>query len=552
LALPVKIAVIAVLLLGCGGTNGALDRRPDGGSGGATVGTDARGRDVGGGDGTGGSNGTIDANGTAGADATAGTTGTAGVSGMGGAAGPGSAGTGWVGETCSVPLNVPAPACGAAACGNGTRDTCDAPGVLFCPPGKYKSTEQCDGADLGGDSCRLRGYGSGVLVCRADCSIDGDTCRECLPTGAALTICEDAPIAAPWPGTLDVAATDDIVGLVFSGLEDEDSDKSTLTFARLSPSLTLLSTTPLEDAAHSTVPLLRRSILQTTVVPSATGWIVATVGEPEIFVHALDAQGKDFGRVVIDRVAPNYFDLHPSVALAPRAGGGPLLVWGSEKAVRAALLTSDGRSASPPFDLPLDGRLATSRVSAVYAGDAFYVTFEVYDVTQIVPTFEGFSLIRVGTDGSATKVTDILPEGFATFPLLVAGANDLRLSYDGTAPGGVPGEDQAQLWRRLDSQGTFLSPAAVVGRLPDFLNPSPAVAIGDDTIVLLGGHDWHALGIARVANDGQIAKPASTIATTARGTIETYALARLGTDVVAAWIAGTARSGRIGLARFTP
>ncbi len=57
-------------------------------------------------------------------------------------------------------------------CGNGTRD-----------PG-----EQCDGADLGGETCVSRGFPGGVLACDADCEFD--------TSGCTAAVCGDGLVAA--------------------------------------------------------------------------------------------------------------------------------------------------------------------------------------------------------------------------------------------------------------------------------------------------------------------------------------------------------------------
>jgi len=86
-------------------------------------------------------------------------------------------------EECDGPGTCPAPAeClppGApgqctctVTCGNGTRD-----------PG-----EQCDGADLGGETCVSRGFPGGVLACDADCEFD--------TSGCTAAVCGDGLVAA--------------------------------------------------------------------------------------------------------------------------------------------------------------------------------------------------------------------------------------------------------------------------------------------------------------------------------------------------------------------
>jgi len=71
-------------------------------------------------------------------------------------------------------------------CGNGTRD-----------PG-----EQCDGADLGGETCVSRGFPGGALACHADCTFDTSGCTSA-PCGdglvAAGEVCDPGGIAGSPP-----------------------------------------------------------------------------------------------------------------------------------------------------------------------------------------------------------------------------------------------------------------------------------------------------------------------------------------------------------------
>lgn len=62
-------------------------------------------------------------------------------------------------------------------CGNGTKD----------------SGEQCDGNDLGGESCVSLGYGGGALGCKSDCTFDTSACTaggrgggDILPSGTKV------------------------------------------------------------------------------------------------------------------------------------------------------------------------------------------------------------------------------------------------------------------------------------------------------------------------------------------------------------------------------
>ncbi len=77
---------------------------------------------------------------------------------------------------------------GACASGNeerdagGRRDTGPLPmidgGPTLCGNGAIDLGEECDGADVGGQSCEGLGYASGTLGCQADCSFDKSACVD--------------------------------------------------------------------------------------------------------------------------------------------------------------------------------------------------------------------------------------------------------------------------------------------------------------------------------------------------------------------------------------
>jgi len=59
-----------------------------------------------------------------------------------------------------------------AVCGNGVRE----------------GGEQCDGSDLGGQTCQSQGYQQGTLACKSDCTFDTSGCSNpCKPAGASCT-----------------------------------------------------------------------------------------------------------------------------------------------------------------------------------------------------------------------------------------------------------------------------------------------------------------------------------------------------------------------------
>ena len=58
--------------------------------------------------------------------------------------------------------------------------------------------------------------------------------------------------------------------------------------------------------------------------------------------------------------------------------------------------------------------------------------------------------------------------------------------------------------RRIGSKGELLSSPTTLGRFPTYFGRAPAVAFGDDTVVLLNGNEQELLTIVRVDVDGKI------------------------------------------------
>src|SRR5204862_6762351 len=100
---------------------------------------------------------------------------------------------------------------------------------------------------------------------------------------------------------------------------------SYLRFARRSPSLTLMTFMSLDGNSG---PSYFNSLTGTAVAPLPSGWVVAACDVPEIYVHAVDAQGQDGGRVVVSASTANLDScVWPPPILAARPGEGPLMLW---------------------------------------------------------------------------------------------------------------------------------------------------------------------------------------------------------------------------------
>jgi serine protease AprX len=57
----------------------------------------------------------------------------------------------------------------------------------FCGNGVKEGSEQCDGADLGGQTCASQGFSGGTLSCTSNCTLNTSGCTLCLGSGASCT-----------------------------------------------------------------------------------------------------------------------------------------------------------------------------------------------------------------------------------------------------------------------------------------------------------------------------------------------------------------------------
>lgn len=63
----------------------------------------------------------------------------------------------------------------SASCGDdspGTNNNGNNQNTLVCGNDQQEGSEECDGADLGGQDCLSRGFDSGVLGCTGACTVD--------------------------------------------------------------------------------------------------------------------------------------------------------------------------------------------------------------------------------------------------------------------------------------------------------------------------------------------------------------------------------------------
>jgi serine protease AprX len=61
------------------------------------------------------------------------------------------------------------------------------PPPAVCGNGIREAGEQCDGSNLGGETCQSRGYLLGTLTCNSNCTFNTSQCLLCLPLGSSCT-----------------------------------------------------------------------------------------------------------------------------------------------------------------------------------------------------------------------------------------------------------------------------------------------------------------------------------------------------------------------------
>ena len=530
-----------VWLAGCGG--GTLGGGvPTGGGGnimitgpGAASGQGVAGQAGAGNSGLGGDG--TPAGGISGAAGRPGRGGAGGMSGgFSGSMGPGPGGSGFV----SCP--PPPPVCGTL-CGNGKVDTCIRALYPGCQPQAW--TEECDGTDFAGDSCSAHGFASGKLVCRGDCTIDASGCSECAPVGGPIVRCGAAPIPVTDLAGFALGATDAEVGL--ATFTYSNTGGMTLQFGRLTPSLDLLAGWDVVEETSPPGPQGPIRIYAIAVAPLPSGWIVAACGDPQVFFHTIDASGREIARTVVDIVSDS-FDacISGSLTLAPRPGGGPLLLWRSGSDVMASLIADNGLSASMPTAIVGPAYYYSDVVSAAWVGDAFYAAVT---LQRSAGDYRGLlHLVRLPPGGTPTGGDDPTGETVLGPPAITSGASDLRVVYTAMLATDTT-LDEVVLWRRLGTSGQVVSDPALVGVFPYPYGPSRAVAFGDDTVVVIdGAYVTGRIAVAHLASDGRYVTP---VFDAARGpnyySLGPFDMVRRGPDVVVGWLGDGLR-----LARVTP
>ena len=348
-------------------------------------------------------------------------------------------------------------------------------------------------------------------------------------------------MSVSWPVSVDVAVRDAEIGLAWA---DRDLAGPAVRFVRLTPNLELISTSKLDDIRPDT----QRT--DVAVAPLPSGWIVG-VGNPDgVMAILLDAMGAFAARTIVDPppiAVPGEYGRNPVVAT--RAGAGPLIAWRNGNSLRAAVIASDGRSATTPIELTFDGWIQSGSLSAVFFDDAFYVGFIVSH--QFVSS--QLRLARVAADGTTSTTFPALAGDSVNLPSLVAGATGLSIVYEGAAPGH---DGAGMVWRRISVTGEALGSRVLVGPPERYLNFSPAAAVGGDIVVLASGYGAglgfaRALGIVRIDSRDQITRPVFDFALGPG--MGSYSIVPRGRDLIVAWLGGGfSIEDRIGIAKLLP
>lgn len=396
-----------------------------------------------------------------------------------------------------------------ATCGNGMRDSCER--CMPCGPmGDCCETleEVCDGALPPGVSCASLGYAGGTLLCGDWCSYDVRGCDGCA-VDRRITRCLAAPVDTAVPQHLALAATDTSVGLAWiTNASLSVGDEARVHFATFGADLSLVGETgclPFVDA--------RRVALATT----PTGWMLAVETRAGVFVSPLgiDGSSPSGARLIAGAATPLF---------AERPASGPLLTYATGGGLSAQLLRDDG-SVEWQTEVLSGSILEYEFGSAVFTGDGFLVSVRA----------DGVQVVRLELDGTVTSTS--MPAGSSTeSPELAWTGTEARLSY---AAFGGPG---ASMIVRLDRTGAPLGPAVELGRIPSYFNRAPMVTFGEETVVFPGDHTGgvdlsERVEVLRLDRDLRVSIAPFAVSQDPTGS-RGIRVARLGTEVVVAWIGG--------------
>jgi hypothetical protein len=460
-----------------------------------------------------------------------------------GAAGRVASGAGGSGAICGALGEVTS--CPATfVCGNGTRDICALQWESFGSCQKSQVQEACDGADLGGQTCRsVGGYPTGTLRCSSQCLFDTSGCNAC-SDDPAIVLCGATPTTLS-PQLAAMGASDSMVALAWTS---ESDATPTIRFTLVTPNLDLVDNVSVKEPALAYAPY---SSTWAAVAPLPSGWIVAGPGYLDsglVFVHAFNAGGVHAARATVPAVGGS----PAHVVLVPRPNDGPLMVWkeytsaydSAPGRIYAALIAADGRSTTPPVEVPIDDGVLEDIGPGTYAGGAFYVP---YVVTKTAGAARQLAIAKLSANGALAGVVEPVLEAPITSPTLLAVGDGLAVGYPGTFDSRSAQGPDTFFVQRLDLSGAPTSEPSSVGAsnsIPATNFAGPAfVALGDDVVpVVLESHFpvsdsfvGEGLELLRVSADGQ-AGPKHPLMMSRALFTSWYAAAAFGDDVVVAWL----------------
>jgi hypothetical protein len=342
-----------------------------------------------------------------------------------------------------------------------------------------------------------------------------------------------------------LAASDDQVAAAFVN-QDTMTGTFRLTFTQLTAELALANASTLDDTSQAG-PLYGVALYQAAIAPIGPGWIVAACSDDDVYIHLIDASGRDLARTVVSHAMDATMQCQAgTLVLAARPGGGPLLLWQTPQGLSASVIADDGRSAGAPLTIAMAGsEAAVFGASAAWVGAAFQVAagLGLFDVGS-----EAIRLVTVQPDGTSQLTADVLVTSIDGTPRIAAGAGDLRLVYPGVPAG--PPIGFGLIWQRFDPSGKLVQPPAVLTSYPDFFGQAPAIALGDDTAVLVDGYAGAELAVIRAGLDGSIVTPLRDVVKAPATPLTSYDMVRRGPELVVGWLSPT--TGALQLARVTP
>ena len=348
-----------------------------------------------------------------------------------------------------------------------------------------------------------------------------------------------APLTAPSIYGYAIAATDSEVGLAEVGYNDIYS--RTVSFRRLTPSLDMASNTTVLDTSRPG-PLAGTYVQGVAVAPIPSGWVIASCVSEQLYLFKVDAAGVNSTGVPVPVGDPG---CGYSVVLAGRPGGGPLLVWPGWDGVSGAFVAADGQSAGTPFEIVGRSTPSGGAVDGAWVGDAFNVAVVAFVPPDYSPVLR---MARIDVNGALTS-RDLLMDEFEEAPRITRGAADTRATYVARIGQSF---DLDIKWRRFGSAGEPLADAVLVKAISAY-SQSPAVAFGDDTLVLVvGDQQGSSLSITRVGPAGQILTRPYEILRAPNLRSGSCDMVRRGPDAIVSWLSYRGDDSRVGLARITP